>query len=485
MSRGDARRRRRRGVLDSLPTFLLTSSTFFVNHVLPSRLPVHTRDALKHQSIPAPVHDNATLRSTMTGRLDNAKRVRSSLGDALIRRTLGSPRTDKISTSPRRNTRARDEHLREPPSRWSPRIHMQERPRALRFEGRVAGPSSAAKARIHAPPFDLAVHRGRNDFAADEARLSATSLLDRLKNARRSAAAAAADPSSLHQELSKKLAREDQQYQPRSNRQIEGAVTMPQSQASTNASRAPPRLNGSSPNRLEAPSLSSSFSLPSSDRTGLDDASQNFDDALRSLEALSFGLDGQTKRVQRASRRGDPAHATGGEDMYAEHESARRSELAKRFSDESEQRMKKELEVREQASKAAYQRITKLVRGISTIAVQLQDTFRGAVRQRDGFSSDIAELSEAMATANSKILEQVLDIAVDAREILGRMQEQQQKYDRARTDFLQSFRTRAKEQFRKYEADRDELFKLAAAVNDTKTSEKQVRSTVKALVQSL
>ncbi|CAD6890115.1 unnamed protein product [Tilletia laevis] len=40
---------------------------------------------------------------------------------------------------------------------------------------------------------------------------------------------------------------------------------------------------------------------------------------------------------------------------------------------------------------------------------------------------------------------------------------------------VHNFRRKAQDQFSKYEVDRDELLKVAAAVNDTKASEKQIR----------
>ncbi|CAD6891045.1 unnamed protein product, partial [Tilletia laevis] len=70
-----------------------------------------------------------------------------------------------------------------------------------------------------------------------------------------------------------------------------------------------------------------------------------------------------------------------------------------------------EFEAQDEAAKTAYQRIGQLVKGASTISEAMHATFQGAVGQCEVYEADVAELSDAMATAHSEILQQLNDTA--------------------------------------------------------------------------
>ncbi|KAK0558566.1 hypothetical protein OC844_005055 [Tilletia horrida] len=164
----------------------------------------------------------------------------------------------------------------------------------------------------------------------------------------------------------------------------------------------------------------------------------------------------------------------------AEHDRQHALEVFRAFSDEVETHAEEQFEEREKASRTAYMRITKLVKGVSGVSEAMH-----AVVQWQAYEGEVAELSDVLATAHGEILQQVNELVGGIRDTLNKMQTEKSRYEDERLVFFQSFRKKAKEQFAKYEAERDELRKVAAAVNDTKASEKQVRSTVTALIQSL
>ncbi|KAK0538181.1 hypothetical protein OC842_001363 [Tilletia horrida] len=249
------------------------------------------------------------------------------------------------------------------------------------------------------------------------------------------------------------------------------------SQGSTHA-HPPPQAQGSFVSNYSSTSSCSS-AIPSSDpvEDGSAGNSQTLDEALLGLEALSFAgksVGGKTEK-----------NAAMDEKDRAEHDRQHALEVFRAFSDEVETHAKEQFEEREEASRTAYMRITKLVKGVSGVSEAMHATFHSAVVQWQAYEGEVAELSDVLATAHGEILQQVNELVGGIRDTLNKMQTEKSRYEDERLVFFQSFRKKAKEQFSKYEAERDELRKVAAAVNDTKASEKQVRSTVTALIQSL
>ncbi|KAE8233032.1 hypothetical protein CF326_g1932 [Tilletia indica] len=240
--------------------------------------------------------------------------------------------------------------------------------------------------------------------------------------------------------------------------------------------------DNAAPAAARGPVSSSSSSFPSS----AEQSSQSFDETLLGLEGLSFGLNGTKSNAKKKAEKERPSEkARKHEEEEASKDLQRSIEVAAELSNALETRLNTQLKVQDEAAKTAYQRIGQLVKGVSIISEEMHATFRSAVGQWEAFQTDIAELGDAMVTANTEILQQVEETTETIRDILSKMQEEKQTYEKQRSDLFQSFRKKAKDQFSKYEVDRDELLKVAAAVNDTKASEKQLRSTAMALIQSL
>ncbi|CAD6887344.1 unnamed protein product [Tilletia laevis] len=233
----------------------------------------------------------------------------------------------------------------------------------------------------------------------------------------------------------------------------------------------------------QRPMSTPSSSFPTSEQT--DKTSQSFNETLFGLEGLSFTLGEGRPKMKKAEGDRTAEKVKKREEEEAEKDMQRGIDLAKECSDVLRTKLDAEFEAQDEAAKTAYQRIGQLVKGASTISEAMHATFQGAVGQWEAYEADVAELGDAMATAHSEILQQLNDTAGTIRDILGKMQEEKQSYEEQRLGLFHNFRKKAKDQFSKYEVDRDELLKVAAAVNDTKASEKQIRSTAMALIQSL
>ncbi|KAK0548904.1 hypothetical protein OC846_002512 [Tilletia horrida] len=228
-------------------------------------------------------------------------------------------------------------------------------------------------------------------------------------------------------------------------------------------------------------SSSPSSSLSNSQQTGRGINDSSFDSTtlldLKSLN-LAVGID-KTSKGEQADV---PANKYEAE---AEQELHKAKKLGESLSDELERSIAEEVKAQDESSRVAYQRITHLVRGFVTISEAIHTTFQAAVSRNQSFEKDVAELSDVMAAAHVDIFEQMGQTIEKIREVINRIREEQERYEAQRSAFLSTFRKKAKEQFSKYESDRDELFRIVAAINDTKASEKQVRSTVMSLIQSL
>ncbi|KAE8271944.1 hypothetical protein A4X09_0g387 [Tilletia walkeri] len=268
------------------------------------------------------------------------------------------------------------------------------------------------------------------------------------------------------------------------SRNYGAALSNKEADSSQNASQSIMMItdDNAAPAAARGPVSSSSSSFPSS----AEQSSQSFDETLLGLEGLSFGLNGTKSNAKKKAEKDRPSEkARKQEEEEASKDLQRSIEVATELSSALETRLNTQLKVQDEAAKTAYQRIGQLVKGVSIISEEMHATFRSAVGQWEAFQTDIADLGDAMATANTEVLQQVEETTGTIRDILSKMQEEKQTYEKQRSDLFQSFRKRAKDQFSKYEVDRDELLKVAAAVNDTKASEKQLRSTAMALIQSL